>query len=63
MSRSSSEYSGCTVSTGAIACARRICSTLKFDTPMWRTSPCSLSSANVPHASSTRSSGIGQWTW
>ena len=62
-SRSISEYCGWSVSTGAIGWIRRSCSTSKFETPMWRTSPCSLSSAIAAQPSSMSSSGIGQWIW
>ena len=62
-SRSMSEYCGCSVSTGAIDWMRRSCPVLKFETPMCRTRPCSLSSAKVAQPSSMSSSGIGQWIW
>ena len=37
-----SEYGGCSEVMGAMVCARRICLTSKFDTPIQRTLPCRL---------------------
>jgi hypothetical protein len=62
-SRPISEYGGRRVSTGAICWIRWSCATLKLETPMGRTKPRSLRSANAVQPSSTSSSGIGQWIW
>ena len=53
--------SGIGVCTGAIDWIRRICSTVKLDTPMWCTSPASLISFSAAQPSSMSASGIGQW--
>ena len=63
MPRSISEYGGCSVSTGAIAAIRRSWATVKFETPMCRTRPCSFSSASAAQPSSMSGSGLGQWIW
>ena len=42
---------------------RLLSATLKFDTPMWRTTPRSFSSTSVDQPSSISSSGVGQWIW
>src|SRR5215469_511342 len=46
---------------GAILPTRFICSTLKFDTPMYRTLPSLWSWARVCQPSSISGSGSGQW--
>ncbi len=63
MSRWRSEYLGWSEQMGAIACARCICATLKFETPMLRTLPAFLSEARVAQPSSISRSGLGQWIW
>ena len=48
---------------GAIFRQRSICSTVKFDTPMWRTLPARRSSAIAVQPSSMSASSTGQWIW